>query len=87
MSFREGGQDPGPGRNLPSQLTVLENQDQQLYETEVRDAASLAAHNYRQRRRQDILAELVELRLPNRITNSSLSLPAGFLGNTAVALE
>ena len=47
---------------LLSQLTVVENQDHEFYEIEEPDAPSIAAHNYRQRRRQDILAELIELK-------------------------
>ena len=47
---------------LLSQLTLVENQDHEFYEIEAPDAISVAAHNYRQRRRQDILAELIELK-------------------------
>jgi hypothetical protein len=44
------------------QLSIVENQDQEFYEVEEPDAVCIAAHNYRQRRRQDILAELIELK-------------------------
>jgi len=54
------GQDQA--ESLLSQLTVVENQDHEFYEIEAPDAISVAAHNYRQRRRQDILAESTELR-------------------------
>jgi hypothetical protein len=48
--------------SLLCQLSVVENQDQEFYEVEEPDAICVAAHNYRQRRRQDILAELIELK-------------------------
>jgi hypothetical protein len=55
---------PPAGRDqadpLRLQLRLVENQDHEFYETEHPDAISVAAHNYRQRRRQAILAELVE---------------------------
>lgn len=47
---------------LLSKLTLVESQDQKFYDSEEPDAISVAAHNYRQRRRQDILAELIELK-------------------------
>jgi hypothetical protein len=48
--------------SLCFELSQVENQDQQFYEAEEPDAVCVAAHNYRQRRRQDILAELIELK-------------------------
>jgi hypothetical protein len=48
--------------SLCYQLSVVENQDQEFYEVDEPDAICVAAHSYRQRRRQDILAELIELK-------------------------
>ena len=48
--------------SLLSQLRIVETQDQEFYEADEPDTISAAAHNYRQRRRQDILAELIELK-------------------------
>ena len=47
---------------LVSQLSLIENQSRDFYEVDVPDAIAIAVHNYRQRLKQDILDELVELR-------------------------
>jgi hypothetical protein len=48
--------------SLCYQLSQVENQDHEFYAADEPDAICVAAHNYRQRRRQDILAELIELK-------------------------
>ena len=47
---------------MVSQLSLIENQSRDFYEVDVPDALAIAVHNYRQRLKQDILDELVELR-------------------------
>ena len=46
---------------LVSQLSLMENQSRDFHEVDVPDAIAIAVHNYRQRLKQDILDELVEL--------------------------
>ena len=47
---------------LVSQLSLIENQSRDFYEVDVPGTIAIAIHNYRQRLKQDILDELVELR-------------------------
>lgn len=46
---------------LVSQLSLMENQSRDFHDVDVPDAIAIAVHNYRQRLKQDILDELVEL--------------------------
>ncbi len=53
--------DSDPARTLLSQLNVVEIQDHEFLSLSHSDAISVAAHLYRQRRKQNILEELLEL--------------------------
>jgi hypothetical protein len=58
--FREGV--PAVAESLLGELGVIERQDRGYYLADNHDDDSAAAYNYRQRRRKDILAELLEMK-------------------------
>jgi hypothetical protein len=53
---------PAAAEALLGELGVVERQDRAYFMAESHDDDSIAAYNYRQRRRKDILAELLELK-------------------------
>jgi hypothetical protein len=53
---------PAVAEALLGELGVIERQDRSYYVAENHDDDAMAAYNYRQRRRKDILSELLELK-------------------------
>jgi hypothetical protein len=60
---------PAAAEALLSELGVIERQDRAYYRNESHNEDASAAYQYRQRRKADILAEILELRkhMPNRL--------------------